>query len=274
MTESVHGSKEARDIYAKRGLESYFAKLKPYLFGGARVLDVGCGPGTITIDVAQAVHPGEIFGIDPSEESITHANQIKRERQIQNVTFQIGNVRALGFQDNEFDVVYAYAVFGWLAEPLKALAEMRRVTRKDGWVVITLPEEGALALYPPCPAYEKVLTIRQKYWTDRGDPDRYYDSQLGRRALELFKETGFRNISLEATPGTLRFAGEKPFNIDYDLMWLDYKGRGRDAYEKLFSLGVLDEETVIEAQNELRKWSSHPYASLIPRMGVTAAGQV
>ena len=61
--------------------------------------------------------------------------------------------------------------------------------------------------------------------------------------------------------------------MSYDLMWRDYKGAGAKAYGKLFCLGVLDEPTVIEAQNEVKAWASHPYAARLPPVAVLAAGK-
>jgi len=259
-------------MYAQRGLETTYSKLKPYLFKGARVLDVGCGPGTVTLDVAEAVYPGEVFGIDPEAASIAQANQIKAERQVQNATFQTGDARMLEFGDNEFDVVYALSVFGWFPGPIKALAEMRRVAKKGGWVFATLGGEGTLAMmYPPCPAYEKVRAVRQKYWTDPEDPDHYYDAELARRSAELFGEAGLVDVHLESTPGGIYFRGQDKCDMAYDLMFLDYKSAGAEAYGKLFSLGVLDEETVVAAQNEVKAWATHPYTARLPGIGVIAA---
>jgi SAM-dependent methyltransferase len=260
-------------MYAQRTLDKTFPQLKPYLFEGTRVLDVGCGPGSITMSVAAVVHPGEVFGIDSEDASIAQANQTKAERQIENVTFQTGDVSALDFGDDEFNVVYAHAVMGWLPRPIEALSEMRRVAKKGAWVVVTLPEVGGFEIYPPCPVYEKVQAIRHQYWTDPEDPDVYYDGHLGRRALELFKEAGFGEVRIECPPGNWQFAGDEPFSVGYQLLWLNYKGTGKKGYDKLFALGVLDEATVIEAQNELKNWAKHPYAAILPGMGFVAAGQ-
>ena len=65
MTEkSPHGHEDLMAIYGERSLETMFPELKTYLTAGARVLDVGCGPGNLTLDVAQEVHPGSVIGID------------------------------------------------------------------------------------------------------------------------------------------------------------------------------------------------------------------
>ena len=82
--ERVHAKQELRDHYSTRSLDTDFPQLNPYLFSGARVLDVGCGPGTITLDVANKVHPGQVFGIDPVEKSIEQADRLKAERKVPN----------------------------------------------------------------------------------------------------------------------------------------------------------------------------------------------
>jgi SAM-dependent methyltransferase len=273
MAKTAHGQKEVREIYEQRGLDSTYPQLTPYLSTGDHVLDVGCGPGTVTLDVAKAVYPGEVVGIDPTEESIARGNESSDNRGVKNARFQVGNALALEFGDREFDVVYALSVFGYLPEPAKALAEMRRVTRKKGWVFVTMEEEGPLIRHPPCPVYEKVRAILHQYWTDPGDPDHYYDWHLGRRSLELFKGAGLTNITIENRPHGIRFRGEEPMSIEYDLRFLDHEQMAREFYSKIFYHRALDKETVLQARDELKRWAAHPHATVIPRMEIVAAGQ-
>ena len=68
---------------------------------GARVLDVGCGPGTITIDIASRVAPGEVVGIDREPEVLASAREAARDAGVDNVTFDVGDVYALAFPDDE-----------------------------------------------------------------------------------------------------------------------------------------------------------------------------
>src|SRR5439155_8811449 len=74
---------------------------------GTRVLDVGCGPGTITIDVAQRVAPGTVVGIDREPEVLDGARDAARAAGIDSVTFDVGDVYALAFPNASFDVVHA-----------------------------------------------------------------------------------------------------------------------------------------------------------------------
>src|ERR1700749_3071980 len=70
---------------------------------GARVLDVGCGPGTITIDIASRVAPGTVVGIDREPEVLASARDAARDAGVDNVTFDVGDVYALAFPDDEYD---------------------------------------------------------------------------------------------------------------------------------------------------------------------------
>ena len=195
------------------------------------------------------------------------------ERRIANVTFQVGDVYSLEFADDTFDVVFAHALMGWLPDPVKALVEMKRVTKKGGWVVFPLAEEGILMMYPPCPIYDRVLAVRQEHWPDPEGDDHVYDGRLGRRALELLDAAGLESPSVESRLPRFDFAGEEPLGIDYDLAFLDYKEHFREAYQKLFSMGILDEQTVQAALEELENWARHPHASRVSRTKVVAAGQ-
>jgi ubiquinone/menaquinone biosynthesis C-methylase UbiE len=92
-----------------------------------RLLDCGCGPGSITVDLAEAVAPGEAVGIDLREDALAQGRALARERRIANVTFQTASVYQLPHPDGSFDAAFACAMLQHLAAPLAALKEMRRV---------------------------------------------------------------------------------------------------------------------------------------------------
>src|SRR5262245_48582597 len=73
------------------------AFLVPQLRAGMRLIDCGCGPGSITIDLAQAVAPGEAIGIDLRESALTHGRMRARERGIANIAFQAASVYQLPY---------------------------------------------------------------------------------------------------------------------------------------------------------------------------------
>ncbi len=91
-----------------RTVDNSAAYLVPSLTAGAHVLDVGCGPGTITVDIARRVAPGRVVGIDASAAVIEDARS--QVAGVDNVEFRAGDVYALDVPDATFDVVHAHQV--------------------------------------------------------------------------------------------------------------------------------------------------------------------
>lgn len=101
------------------------AELRP----GQTVLDVGCGPGTITADIAALVAPGRVTAVDTSTGVLDRAAEAAAERGVDNVAFTTADVHCLDFPDDSFDVVHAHQVLQHVGDPVQALREMRRVCR-------------------------------------------------------------------------------------------------------------------------------------------------
>src|SRR5947209_9742832 len=111
----THGHHESvLRAHTWRTAENSAAYLLPHLRSGLDLLDVGCGPGTITVDLATRVAPGRVVGIDASDDVITQARQLEAN----NVSFAVGDVYALDFPDESFDVVHAHQVLQHLADPV------------------------------------------------------------------------------------------------------------------------------------------------------------
>lgn len=125
-----------REIIGGRTATLEAGFLFPYLKPGMRVLDCGCGPGSITCGLAVAVAPGPVLGIDLREGDLEAARTLARERGVANVAFQREDVYALPFADGSFDAALAHAVLQHLGDPLRALKEIRRVLKPGGVVGI------------------------------------------------------------------------------------------------------------------------------------------
>ncbi|MFL6178238.1 MAG: methyltransferase domain-containing protein, partial [Actinomycetes bacterium] len=129
-----------------RTIANSAAYLEPHLDVGLRILDVGCGPGTITAEFADRVGPdGSVVGIDASPDIVALAT---RTQPRDNVTFSVGDVYALAADDNSFDIVHAHQVMQHLADPVAALREMRRVCRPGGIVAARDADYSGSAWYP------------------------------------------------------------------------------------------------------------------------------
>ena len=126
----THGhSEEQARLYQPRSAAAQAGFLVPYLRAGMRVLDCGCGPGTITVGLAEAVQPGEAVGVDISDAQIDAARALATQRGLSNTRFEVASIYALPFDYRSFDAAYANTVLEHLADPLGAMREVRRVLR-------------------------------------------------------------------------------------------------------------------------------------------------
>ena len=129
----THGqSKVMTRVLGERTAVSHAAFFTPYLHSGMSLLDCGCGPGSITIDLAELVKPGEVVGIDMAETQLEHARTNARERRVSNLRFEEANIYKLPFPDHTFDAVFSHAVVEHLRDPIKALKEQYRVLKPGG----------------------------------------------------------------------------------------------------------------------------------------------
>jgi len=99
---------------------------------GLRWLDVGCGPGALSEVVVTRTNPGEVIAIDQSEAFVNTARQRLGNR----AKCKVGDALSLPLEDATVDVSVSGLVLNFLPEPEKALAEMKRVTRKGGTVAV------------------------------------------------------------------------------------------------------------------------------------------
>jgi ubiquinone/menaquinone biosynthesis C-methylase UbiE len=134
--------------HRRRSVESSAAYLLPHLQPSARVLDVGCGPGTITVGLAALVPEGFVIGLDVEPSVLAEARALPQAAALENLSFEIGDVFHLGFSDASFDVVHAHQVLQHLADPVGALVEMRRVCRPGGIVAARDADYGAMFWHP------------------------------------------------------------------------------------------------------------------------------
>ena len=127
-------SDEFRQLLDRRSAETHAAYLLPHLGPGMRVLDFGCGPGTITVGLAKLVEPGEVHGLDMEESQIEIARAAAAAGGHDNAAFHVGNILDLPFEDSSFDVAHCHAVLMHVPDVRAALAEVKRVLKPGGIV--------------------------------------------------------------------------------------------------------------------------------------------
>ncbi|MCF3185104.1 methyltransferase domain-containing protein [Streptomyces polychromogenes] len=171
-----------------------------YLIGelrpGMRVLDVGCGPGTITADLAELVAPGgRVTAVDAAADVLDSAAAYAAERGLEGaVDFAVADVHALDFPDDSFDVVHAHQVLQHVGDPVQALREMRRVCRPGGIVAVRDADYAAMTWYPATPGLEEWQDLYHRVArANGGEPD------AGRRLLSWARAAGFTEVRATAT---------------------------------------------------------------------------
>src|SRR5262249_61213247 len=134
--------------HAQRTADEAAAFLLPHLRPGMRLVDVGCGPGSITRGLAQRVAPGQVVGIDLSRDALDGARGDAAARGLTNLRYEEASVYQMPFADGSFDVVYAHQVLQHLRERGSAVREMLRVVRPGGLVAVRDVDWGTPAYSP------------------------------------------------------------------------------------------------------------------------------
>jgi ubiquinone/menaquinone biosynthesis C-methylase UbiE len=180
-------------LMLQRTAAEHAAFFTPFLRRGIRLLDCGCGPGTITTDLAKLVSPGQVVGIDLDPDQLCSAQQRARQQQI-DVSFAVASIYALPFSDGYFDAVFAHALFEHLREPVRALREMKRVLRSSGLVGIRSPDWAGWLVHPPNSFVEQAFHQFKEIQTANGG-----NPHVGRTLKGLLRESGFSSISVSAS---------------------------------------------------------------------------
>ena len=214
-----------------------------------RVLDVGCGPGSITLGLAETVTPGETVGIDFQASQVTKSAALAASRGATNVRFEVADVYRLPFPDGSFDAVFANTVLMHLSEPVRALAEMRRVLRPNGIVGIRDCDWGGRIHAPITPLLEQwyTLTVRLRQHNG-GNPF------MGRHHRRLLLDAGFARAEASVSVST---AGT-PEQTRHHATFL--KAQLHGFAPTALAEGWVDQATVEAVDGEIDAWSIRPDA--------------
>lgn len=233
-----------------RSAAVYADFLLPHLADGFRVLDVGCGPGSITIGLAPGV--GSIVGID-REDGFDDAHRYAAEHGIGNVEFRVGDVYALDFPENHFDACLCHSVLETLDRPLDELVEIKRVLKPGGVLGVGCVEYGGLILAGPrVDLLRWFYAVRERLWQLEGLADPY----RGRELRGLLVRAGFEAV--EATSKYLCYGAAD----DVESFGTDRAGDCGDTWYRHDAIahGLAAESDIHEMRAAWLDWSTSPDA--------------
>ncbi|MEU5432834.1 methyltransferase domain-containing protein [Streptomyces sp. NPDC020719] len=165
-------------------------ELKPHML----VLDIGCGPGTISADLAGLVPDGHVTAVDAAPDIVEQARAHAAEAGRANMSFGVADVHALDYPDDTFCVVHAHQVLQHVGDPVQALREMRRVTKPGGIVAARDADYAAFTWFPEAPALDEWLDLYHRVArASGGEPD------AGRRLRSWARQAGFTDIDSTAS---------------------------------------------------------------------------
>ena len=225
------------------------AYLLPSLEPGMRLLDVGCGPGTITLDLAAHVAPGEVNAIDASADVVAQAEALRAERAVEGVTFRTGDVYELADDDGAYDVVHAHQVLQHLSDPQRALGEMRRVLRPGGVLGVRDSDYGGFVWEPQDRLLDRWLALYHQV-TGRNSAD----ADAGRRLPTWVRAAGFEDVEVSSSTWTFADAESRAW---WGGLWADRVERSAFA-DQAVEYDLSDAEELAAIAAAWRRWADHP----------------
>ncbi|MFD9966384.1 methyltransferase domain-containing protein [Amycolatopsis sp. NPDC058986] len=222
------------------------AYLAPELRPGHTLLDIGCGPGTITVDFARLVAPGHVVGLDISEAIL---EQARANADGENVEFVLGDINHLDAADDTFDVVHAHQVLLHLTDPVAALREMLRVAKPGGVVAARDTDYSGAMWWPADPRLERWREVyRAVSYANGAEPD------AGRRLLAWAHAAGATDV----TPGASIWSHSTPAERAWwGGMWADRILDSRIA-EQAVEGGHATRGELEDISAAWTEWAAHP----------------
>lgn len=176
---------------------------------GHIVLDMGCGPGVDTIPLAEHVgETGRVCGIDSDPEMLKNADEFARKMQVsERVEHRLADVAALPFEAGTFDACRAERLFQVLpasaCQPV--FAEMLRVTKSGGWIVVADTDWATASIDFPDAALERKLI---RFFAEQVRPNGY----AGRQFLHIMTQRGLQDVEFQVFPNVQRQFTQSPFD--------------------------------------------------------------
>jgi SAM-dependent methyltransferase len=179
--------------------------IRPYLSPGMSLLDAGCGPGTVTIGLAELVSPGSVTAVDVSAGEVEKTRAALVAAGFNNVHAEVADVRNLRFADRCFDALFSQAVLDYLDDPMVALREFHRVLKPGGVIGLRSPNNNLSVIGPENELIDEGMALFRRAVAHLGG-----SADEGKLLGSRLKNAGFERIFVSSTYEQARSRDEWP----------------------------------------------------------------
>jgi SAM-dependent methyltransferase len=230
----------------------------------ADCLDVGCGGGDVTLELARRAHAGRVVGLDLDEAKLEIARGEARTAGVDNIDYRCQDLRNLD-PEPAYDVVHARFVLSHLADPQAAVDGLVRVLRPGGALIVVDIEKAATLCEPPHPSFKRYIELYALAARARGvDPD------IGPRLPAILAAAGCQDVRVNV----VQPVGRQPKGYEGDvkltapvtlesiadaILALDLAERREldSLADDLYRLAA-DDETLISTPRMFQAWGQRP----------------
>ncbi len=257
-------SEEFMESLRRYTAQASAAYLLPNLRPGIRILDFGCGPGTISVGLAKAVAPGELHGVDMEQSQIDLAKSVAQTNGIDNAKFHVGDVTGLPFEDDFFDVAHCHNVLMHIPDTQSVLAEVKRVLKPGGII-------GCREMISASSFTEPDFGVIRRAWdmfedlvsADDGHP------QMGKELKHHFGQAGFANILVTSSFDIYSTPEDVEFIYGFATKWF----LAPEITEAAIKYGASTRQLCDAIADAYARWRNHPAAMVGVAFGEAVAGK-
>ena len=240
------------------------AHLLPYLRPGLRLLDFGCGPGTISVGLAKAVDPGEMHGVDMEESQIDVARSVAEMGGQSNAIFHVGDVTELPFEDGFFDVAHGHNVLMHIPDTAAVLAEVKRVLKPGGIISCREMIGGSCFTHPDFGVIRKAWDMFEDLLSaDDGHP------QMGKDLKGHVLDAGFTNPRVTGSFDIFSTPADIAFIYEFANKWF----LSPEIAEAAIKYGASTRELCDRIGDAYARWKDVPGAYCALAFGEIVAGK-
>jgi len=224
---------------AKEFEKSIWAELR--LEKNVKILDLGCGPGFVSIDLAKFFPTGNVVGVDLSQELLDHAQMLQKTEMLTNLSFKQSDIYNLDVGNNNFGLAYLRFVLQHLKSPVEALTNAAKALKTGGMLCVIDIDDDKSELHPCLPAFESFSRRAVSGQAIRGG-----DRNVGSKLEKYFLDAGLFNSQVNIRTLSSHNIGIKLFldliiKTRYPAILESQKEMASKEVEEIYSLADIPE---------------------------------